>query len=234
MPNLITIEKIQALIAEVETGDITAAYDYLSTQGYQYASWANGVAKGNTIAGAFALDFLQGTALVGIGRMLSPETIQAIKKGMALEYLNVLAVYAKSTGFTKEDINARDVWQIHKDVFIANGQSIENWTLDAPFRILEKKFGAENLDLFWNAIRGTGGTYLDAMGCNFDVLIFMYVESFSSDPEICILADTWMKNVPVFSALYTDTEWITAWNNTKHWGEAFHLTDILSDFAGSK
>ena len=40
----------------------------MNSQGYKYAGWDNGVAQGSSISGNAALDFLAGTAMVGIGR----------------------------------------------------------------------------------------------------------------------------------------------------------------------
>jgi hypothetical protein len=51
MPSAISSTEIQQLITAVDNGNYIAAYDYLSTRGYTYADWANGVAQGNTIAG---------------------------------------------------------------------------------------------------------------------------------------------------------------------------------------
>lgn len=57
MPVPISSSQIDALLAQVNNGDFTGADDFLSRYGYAYASWANGVAQGNTIAGIAALDF---------------------------------------------------------------------------------------------------------------------------------------------------------------------------------
>lgn len=42
-------------------------YTDLYAQGYNYAGWAEGVAKGDSFAGQAALEYLQGTALMGLG-----------------------------------------------------------------------------------------------------------------------------------------------------------------------
>lgn len=60
MPNAVSSTEIQQLIVDVNAGNYTAAYDYLSARGYTYADWANGVAQGNSIAGVSALEFLGG------------------------------------------------------------------------------------------------------------------------------------------------------------------------------
>ena len=222
MPNSITSSQIQSLISTVNSGNVTDAYDYLSTQGYAYADWANGVAKGNTIAGASALEFLQGTALMGVGssvcQTLSLETIQSIKQGMAREYLEVLAQQAQDNyGVTSKDINAQDVWTIHQKVFEQNNLSIKNWTLDAPFQIYQKLYGDQVLEDFWTEVRSTGGTGLDAMTANLTVLLKMKEYAQSSNLEISSLAESWMQAVPGFFS-------------AEQWGK---LSDVLSNFGTS-
>lgn len=201
MPSAVSSTEIQQLIVDVNAGNYTAAYDYLSVRGYAYADWANGVAQGNSIAGVSALEFLEGTAMMGVGgsvgQTLSTETIESVRQGMALEYLNVLAREATANGgMTADDIKAQDVWQIHKDVFEANNLSIENWTLNEPFKIYQKLYGDQILEDFWMQLRDTGGTGADAMSANATVFWKMFESSQSSDTEIRLLAENWMKFVP--------------------------------------
>ena len=63
MPSTITISEINQLIETVNAGDISSAYEYLIERGYSYASWTNGVAQADTIAGVSALNYLSDTAL---------------------------------------------------------------------------------------------------------------------------------------------------------------------------
>ncbi len=64
-----------------------AVYQDLYDKGYNYAGWALGVATGNTITGTAALDYLTGTALMGIGseacQNLSAAQIDKIRVDMA-------------------------------------------------------------------------------------------------------------------------------------------------------
>lgn len=201
MPSAISSTQIQQLIDTVNAGNYTAVYNFLSGQGYAYADWANGVAQGNSIAGVSALEFLEGTAMLGVGgsvgQTLSSETIESVRQGMALEYLNVLARQAATNGgMTANDIKAPDVWQIHKDVFEKNQLSIENWTLNAPFKIYQQLYGDQVLEDFWTQLRDTGGTGTDAMAANVTVLVKMYEFSKSSDPEIRTQAEAWRAFVP--------------------------------------
>jgi len=67
MPNSLSIDQIQQLQTQVASGDIIGVYTYLNQQGYNYAGWAGGVAAGDTISGVAALEFMKGTALMGVG-----------------------------------------------------------------------------------------------------------------------------------------------------------------------
>jgi hypothetical protein len=52
------------------SGGLEAAkqvYLQLNSRGYKYAGWALGVATGQTITGTSALDYLNGSALMGLG-----------------------------------------------------------------------------------------------------------------------------------------------------------------------
>jgi Ca2+-binding RTX toxin-like protein len=229
----ISSNQIDTLITEVNNGDFTGAYNFLSSYGYAYASWANGVAQGNTFAGTIALDFLRGTALVGIGSLacqsLSDQAIQSIRQDMAREYLLVLAAQAGDHGdIATTDINAPDVWEIHQTVFERHGLGIENWTLDAPFKIIEKLDGPETLETEWARLRDTGGDYADALLYNTVVVGFMYKQTYSSDPEIKALADTWMQNIaPALSAAVFQPS-----GAGSAWPGVLNLSDILTDLGG--
>lgn len=243
MPIAVTSQQIQDLIDKVENGDITAGYRSLSALGFHYADWAFGVAKENTIAGVSAVNFLEGTASAGVGGLpgqtLSQETMQSIKKGMARAYLDVLALQAENNGgIASQDINAPDVWEIHRLVFEQNGLSIENWTLDAPFKVIERVYGPEVLEATWSLLRDTSGIYADAIVGNTIILATMWVASKESgDPEIRAWADAWMQHVPVVSYLYNEMSWGNALLAYIEYATlwvppALNIKDILTDLGG--
>ena len=105
MPQKLYTQDIDQYIANVNSGGVEqakAVYGSLLDKGYQYAGWAGGVAAGNTITGQAALDYLQGTALMGLGgetcRNLTPTQIEKIKVEMALGYLNTLRANSDIAG----------------------------------------------------------------------------------------------------------------------------------------
>ena len=124
MTKTLSTDQIAQLINTLAAGDISSAYNALSDQGYGYAGWAGGVARGDTISGVAAVDFLKGTALMGLGgsmcQTLSDEKVFAIKTGMADAYLRKLEVIANTLGndgMVNRDINAKEVWEIHTKIF---------------------------------------------------------------------------------------------------------------------
>ncbi len=203
MPNSLSLVQINQLQAELVSGEIDGVYSALEKNGYSYAGWAAGVANGDTLAGVVAVDFLSGTAMMGIGSFacqnLTPEQIQNIKVGMAAAYLNTLSVIAKasSDGLTKRDIDEVELTKIHADVFQKNGLSIDNWTLHAPFEILRKLGGDDAVEQYWKFMRDSkGADNYQGIAANLSTLAFMHKQTGSSDPSIRQLAQIWMNNVP--------------------------------------
>ncbi|MDY0038030.1 MAG: calcium-binding protein, partial [Zoogloea oleivorans] len=203
MPTPISTTQLQQLQGMLDAGNISGFYTTLSNYGYAYADWAKGVADADTIAGVAATDFLTGTALMGIGgnqcQNLPPETILNVKQGMAQAYLDTLTRIANDSGtdYVSRDINFHEVWDFHAEVFHQNGLSIENWTLNAPFTILQKEGGDQAVEEYWQFMRETRGTdSYDALVANFATLAYMHQQSYSQDPATRQLAESWMQNVP--------------------------------------
>ncbi|CAG2147354.1 hypothetical protein LMG19282_03139 [Cupriavidus campinensis] len=203
-------------LARLETvlrsGDVNGFYTEMLDRGYMYAGWGRGVANGDTIAGVAALDYLQGSALMGASgeacRNLSDEQVQSIKTGMAEAYLTALQAISRESpgGEVLRDVNAREVWDFHKQVFEANKLGIENWTLNSVFELLVKNGGEGALERNWEAIRDTGGEGYAATRINLDVLGFMLLNAASSDPSTRAMAEEWIKMVPgIFQGQWENT-----------------------------
>ena len=92
MANILTLEELNSYQILLDNGDISGFYTVmLETNDYAYAGWARGVARGDTIAGLAALDFLNDSAMPGVigsnAEALSSEVTANIKKDMAQAYL---------------------------------------------------------------------------------------------------------------------------------------------------
>ena len=87
-------------------------YQELQDKGYGYAGWAKGVATAETVTGIAAVDYLTGTALIGLGgqecRNLGQVQVDAIRVGMADGYVRALltkANQANNNGFVSSDVD---------------------------------------------------------------------------------------------------------------------------------
>lgn len=133
MTQTLTTQQIGQYITQIENGGVEQArqvYDTLNGMGYNYAGWAAGVARGDSITGLSALDYLQGTAMMGLGgdacRNLTQVQIDKIRVDMATGYLEALSKIATdSGGIANRDVGYRETQQFHKEAFEKN-----NLTLD--------------------------------------------------------------------------------------------------------
>lgn len=205
MPKRITRSELQDMQKLLDQGQISDFYDRMSNAGYHYADWANGVVKTDTLAGISASDYLSGSAMMGIGsqacRNLTDDQFQNIKSDMAQAYMKQLLDDARSKGYVDHDLTAQEVYDIHKKVFDNNGLGIENWTLDAPFKVMDKLFGKDAVDSIWNALRDTGGGDIKASVYNSAIWALMESMRLSDDPAIRAMAEQWTDNVSIPSSL---------------------------------
>jgi len=140
LPQSLTTLQIAAYIDRVNTGglpQVLQVYSELYAQGYNYAGWAAGVARGDTITGQSALKFLKDSAVLGwsggASQSISSEQVDRIRVAMSLGYLNTLAAIAReSNGIVSKDVEFPETEKFHAEAFEANNLSINNWTLKIP------------------------------------------------------------------------------------------------------
>ena len=143
-------------------------YDDMYKDGYNYAGWAVGVARNDTVTGKSATDFMIATAKQGVGgkppKALIAADINNIKKGMALGYADALIANTKRNGgVTNQDITYEQARDFHKRVFEENGLSIDNWTLETPMKVIEGFEGKGAVEARWRTLRETGGDGFDGV-----------------------------------------------------------------------
>jgi Ca2+-binding RTX toxin-like protein len=194
----------------LDQGRISDFYNQMSDAGYAYATWANGVVNTDTLAGLSAVDYLNGSAMMGVGmqvcRNISDEQIQSIKSDMAQAYLDELNKKARSKGYVDEDLKKDEVYDIHKDVFEHNNLSIADWTLDAPFKVMQKLFGDKATEKIWEVLRDTGGDGIQASFYNSLILSLMAAMKANPDADMRALADQWIDNVSVLNPMLKRAE----------------------------
>lgn len=197
MVQAIPAQTLAQIRAQFKAGQLTPTqvYSLIERYGYSYTGWAGGVAGANTIAGAAALSYMSNVA-ADLGKPLTKVQIEKIKQDMAAAYLDTLKGQADATGFVTRDINAREVWRFHRQVFKENNLPPEAWTLEIPFRLVEQMGGPARLEQFWTILRSTGGAYADALVANTTVLALMYGASTSSHPAVRAMASEWLRHAP--------------------------------------
>lgn len=120
----------------------SAMYDYLSGKGYTYATLANGVAKGDTLAGVAAINFMKANAAKS-EKAFTDADMERVLKQMAYGYFNILEQNLNKNTNNKlsADITVDEAWAFHRQVFESNGLSVEAWTLNAVLLVVRWSFG---------------------------------------------------------------------------------------------
>lgn len=136
-------------------GQLAQAYDELAARGYQYATLANGVVKGDTFSGRIALEFLEKTAEAQ-KHALSEEAVDAIRMSMANGYLDTLSwQFSNAPALVTRDILADEAWKFHAAVFKNQGLGPDAWTLNQPFTLMD----AEARQIYWTFVLNSAGDF---------------------------------------------------------------------------
>ena len=80
-----------------------AMYSYLESKGYKYATLANGVAKGDSLAGEAAIGYMKETA-EREGHPMSDADVDSVRRDMASGYLDSLQAQADAQGGWLQEI----------------------------------------------------------------------------------------------------------------------------------
>ena len=237
MPQTVTSAQLQSLQQSLQSGGAAAAadaYNWLYAQGYNYAGWAEGVARGDSFAGNAALKYLRETAIMGMGgdqcRNLTPQQIDKIRTDMADKTLEKYKEIADNNGGKLDrDLTYKETKDIHERVFQDNGLGLDNWTINTPMEIIRERSGDEAVERLWEKLRDTGGDGVDALEINQRLIELM---DFYRDqiPEMRDRIDKWRQHFDDFSekwGIVTDTwkkhfddwsknikEW---WDRAKNW-----------------
>lgn len=137
----------------LSNGGPAAMYDYLASRGYKYAVLANGVVKGDSMAGEAALNFMRVTAAQQ-KKPLTHQQVEQIKYQMALGYVNTLQQQVNGYGSVSRDIEYHDAWKLHNTIFSSFGLTNDAWTLNSVFESLANEKSRIN---YWNAVLNSAG-----------------------------------------------------------------------------
>jgi len=161
----------------------SAMYDYFESKGYRYATLANGVARGDSIAGEAAIGYMKETA-EDEGRPMSSSDVDSVRRDMANGYLNTLQGQAdKNNGVVTRDITHQEAWEFHSKVFNEHGLSVNAWTLNIPFSLMD----VEDRERYWQDVLNSAG-----------------------DPQAEILLSARTAQFMAYAYLFGDGEQITA------------------------
>ncbi|MGK3118991.1 S8 family serine peptidase [Pseudomonas corrugata] len=166
-----------------------AMYDYLAARGYKYAELANGVAKGNSLAGEAAIGYMKETAS-DQGRPIAEAEVDAIRRDMAQNYIDSLKFQAKNSGgLVTREISHDEAWEFHKDVFLKHGLTVDAWTLNTPFLMMSEDMRAA----FWQDTLAAAGDPLAEAKLSYLTMMFMEVKLLT--PGSSQSAAVWMEKV---------------------------------------
>ena len=145
---------------------VVRTYADLLSKGYNYAGWAKGVAeaegmtwgslpKGET-TGRAAVMFMKDSS----GQTFTEQKLNRIREGMAVGYLDFLE---SRLGESPRDVNFKEMRRFHEKVFVDNGLSINNWTLETPMKLIGKYEGERRQEEIWQKLLATRGSGLGAL-----------------------------------------------------------------------
>jgi subtilisin-like proprotein convertase family protein/Ca2+-binding RTX toxin-like protein len=166
-------------------------YDFLSARGYKYATLANGVAKGNSVSGEVAINFMKMTASQA-GAPLTQEDVKNIRFEMAEAYVEVLLDKLKQNGgVLSSDIDHREGWIFHSDVFQKNGLPSDTWTLNSVFLIMSEG----SREGYWQAALDAAGNLPAELSLAARTDVLMATASSAGTKENRELAKRWINRV---------------------------------------
>ena len=120
-------------------------YEYLESKGDRYAKLANSVVKGDSLSGAFALNYLDEAILEHVG-VQDEFIIERIRYDMAIAYAQTLKNrFEDGKDVIYGDINHIEAKLFHSSVFSYYNLPSDAWTLEPVFFVLPR----EKRESYW-------------------------------------------------------------------------------------
>lgn len=144
----------QLLEAHQESKDPGPMYDFLASKGDRYAILASGVARGDSIAGAMAIHYLESVA-ASHNQPMTEAQLNNIRYDMARGYLDTQQnrLDDSPAGIIYGDINHEQAAWFHSRVFSGHGLPSTAWTLDPVFRAIDDK----SRPVYWQQVLNAAG-----------------------------------------------------------------------------
>ncbi|MFJ4345308.1 S8 family serine peptidase [Pseudomonas sp. NPDC089401] len=183
----------RAALAENGPG---AMYDLLAAKGDQYAVLANGVARGDSIAGVAAIHYMKSVA-ADAGVPMGDEQVEVIRRGMATAYLSALDARLVD-GTLAGPLPQAEVAAFHRRVFEGNGYPASAWTLHSVFLAMPQ----DSKDAYWRHVLSAAGEPLKEAQLAFQTHVMMGQNCVLGPPEVRSAAREWINRVEAPAGWY--------------------------------
>ncbi|MCE0849673.1 S8 family serine peptidase [Pseudomonas asiatica] len=195
------LEKARNILDSKGVGDM---YDYMAMKGDRYAILANGVAKGNSIAGLAAINFMRRTE-ADAGRPMSEADVEQVRLEMGKAYLE-LQERRVSEGRAGGDPDHMEVWTFHSKVFEGLGRSKDAWTLNAVFELTYP----ERRESYWKEVLDAAGSPVSELWLSIRTDSIMANTTAMAPDDLRPLAKYWKSRIDspgaIASFLYSISE----------------------------
>lgn len=166
-------------------------YDFLIAKGDRYATLANGVARGNSIAGGMAIHYLESVA-ASHNQPINEGQLNDIRFAMAHGYLDMQQDRLDKSGDTiYGDINHKQAALFHNRVFREFVLPPEAWTLDPVFKAIDEK----SRPVYWEQVLNAAGKPVEELKLSVDTYQKMALSSKLAPDEIQKSSQEWFARV---------------------------------------
>lgn len=172
----------------VEAGP-SAMYDYLSAKGDKYAVLANGVARGDSIAGVVAINYMKSVAAES-GIVMGDEHVNDIRFKMAGGYVSELKANLVE-GFVELPLPQANIAEFHGEIFEENGYPVSSWTLYTVFMSMSE----ESRGIYWGHVLSAAGDPLKESELALRTHVMMGQALVMGTPDVREAARSWIGHV---------------------------------------
>ncbi len=210
MPTVLLPADILSLGQILMAGGVKQFYSALETKGYCYPGWALGMASSMGVPAIPSADYVNGTALMGIGspifRILGGPAVDKLRFDIAKSYLRALNRLAHGAAGVDRDITADEALRVLGEGLERNGLGMENWNLYLPLSILDRLAGDEAVERFWTFLRDSL-RHPPAVGilAKLAIIAFLHKQTMSGDIKCRQMAAAWFsRNTSVYTCEEVD------------------------------
>lgn len=158
-------------------------------KGDKYAVLANGVARGDSLSGVAAINYMKSVA-AGVGRPMQEIDVDKVRVEMANKYMEVL-LKKISKGPIVGQVSQKEVAAFHKETFESLEYPERAWTLSPVFDVI----AVENREDYWRHVLSSAGNLTDEFTLSFHTHRMMAMASVVSSAENRLIAKEWISRV---------------------------------------